>query len=40
MILYMCFLPAQLNRTLMKKNHKHEGYPKMDKISGNLTLQS
>ena len=40
MILYMRFLTAQLNRTLMKKNHKHEGYAKMHKISGNLTFQS
>ena len=39
-ILYMRFLTAQLNRTLMKKNHKHEGYAKMHKISGNLTFQS
>ena len=31
-ILYMRFLTAQLNRTLMKKNHKHEGYAKMHKI--------
>ena len=35
-ILYMRFLTAQLNRTLMKKNHKHEGYSKMHKISGNF----
>ena len=34
-ILYMRFLTAQLNRTLMK-NHRHEGYAKMHKISGNL----
>ena len=40
MILYMRFLTAQLNITLMKKNHKHEGYTKMHKISGNLTFQS
>ena len=38
-ILYMRFLTAQLNRTLMEKNHKHKGYAKMDKISGNLTFQ-
>ena len=38
--LYMRFLTAQLNRTLMKKNHKREGYAKMHKISGNLTFQS
>ena len=36
-ILYMRFPTAHLNRTLMKKNHKHEGYSKMHKISGNLT---
>ena len=40
MLLYMRFLTAQLNRTLMKKNHKHEGYAKMHKTSGNLTFQS
>ena len=40
MILYMRFLTAQLNRTLMKKNHKHEGYAKMHKIPGNLTFQN
>ena len=40
MFLYMRFLTAQLNITLMKKNHKHEGYTKMHKISGNLTFQS
>ena len=39
-ILYMRFLTAQLNRTLMKKNHKEEGYAKMHKISGNLIFQS
>ena len=38
MILYMRFLTAQLNKTLMKKNHKHEGYAKMHKISGNFTF--
>ena len=40
MILYMRFLTAQLNRTLMEKKHKHEGYAKMHKISGNFTFQS
>ena len=30
-ILYMRFLTAQLNRTLLKKNHKHEGYAKCTK---------
>ena len=40
MILYIRFLTAQLNKTLMKKNYKHEGYTKMHKISGNLTFQS
>ena len=40
MLLYMRFLTAQLNRTLMKKNHKHEGYAKMHKISVNFTFQS
>ena len=40
MILYMRFLTAQLNRTLIKKIHRHEGYAKMHKISGNLTFQS
>ena len=39
-ILYMRFLTAQLNGTLMKNNHKHEGYAKMHKISGNFTFQS
>ena len=39
-ILYMRFLTAQLNRTLMEKNHKLEGYAKMHKISGNLIFQS
>ena len=38
--IYMRFLTAQLNITLMKKNHEHEGYTKMHKISGNLTFQS
>ena len=38
-ILYMHFLTAQLNRTLIKKI-KHEGFAKMHKISGNLTFQS
>ena len=38
-ILHMHFLTAQLNRALIKKNHKHEGYAKMHKISGNLTFQ-
>ena len=38
--IYMRFLTAQLNRTLMEKNHNDEGYPKMHKISGNLNFQS
>ena len=39
-IVYMRFLTAQLNRTLIKKNHRHEGYAKMHNISGNLTFQT
>ena len=39
-IVYMRFLTAQLNRTLMKKIRKHERYAKMHKISGNLTVKS
>ena len=39
-ILCMHFLTVQLNRTLIKKNQKHEGYAKVHKISGNLTVQS
>ena len=38
-ILCMRFLTAQLNRTLIKKNQRHEGYAKMHKISGYLTFQ-
>ena len=38
-ILYILFLAAQLNRILIKKNHRYEGYAKMHKISSNLTFQ-
>ena len=39
-ILYMRFLTAQLNRTVIKKNHRHEGYSKMHNISGILNFPS
>ena len=38
-ISYIRFLTAQLNN-IDEKNHKHEGYAKMYKISGNFTFQS
>ena len=36
----MRFLTAQLNRKLNLKNHRHEGYAKMHKTSGNLTYKA
>ena len=34
------FSNCSVKQNIEKKNHKHEGYAKMDKISGNLTFQS
>ena len=39
-ILYMRFLTAQLNRTLMKKIINMKDTQNLHKISGNLTFQS
>ena len=34
------FSNGSVKKNIEEKNHRHEGYAKMHKISGNLTFQS